>query len=77
MRSPIVFYIGIVIAVIGLAVGVYYLIPGIHHVIIFTLGKAGSASASDSRPIHAVVGFVVLIVGALVAFLARPKKATA
>lgn len=77
MRSPLVFYIALAIAVIGLAVGVYYLIPGIHHVIIFTLGKPGTVSASDSRPIHAVVGFVVLILGALLAFISRPKKATA
>ncbi len=74
MRSPIVFYIGIALAVIGLAVGVYYLIPGFHHVILFTLSKAGTVAATDSRPLHAVVGFVVLVVGAVVAYMARPQK---
>ncbi|HLW03876.1 MAG TPA: hypothetical protein VKT82_34835 [Ktedonobacterales bacterium] len=77
MRSPIVFYIAIAIAVIGLAVGVYYLIPGIHHTILFTLSKAGTVAASDIRPLHAVVGFVVMVVGLVLAFMSRPKKAVA
>jgi uncharacterized iron-regulated membrane protein len=77
MRSPIVFYIAIAIAVVGLAVGVYYLIPGMHHVILFTLSKPGAVAASASRPLHAVAGFVVMVVGLVLAFLSRPKKATA
>jgi hypothetical protein len=77
MRSPIIFYLAIAIAVIGLAVGVYYLIPGIHHVVLFTLSKPGSVAASDSRPLHAVVGLVILVVGAVLAFISRPKKAVA
>lgn len=75
MRSPIVFYIAIVIAVAGLAVGVYYLIPGMHHVILFTLSKAGTVAASDSRPLHAVAGFVVMVIGLVLAFMSRPRKA--
>ena len=77
MRSPIVFYIAIAIAVIGLAVGVYYLIPGMHHVILFTLSKPGTVAASDSRPLHAVAGFVVMVVGLVLAFMSRPRKAVA
>ncbi len=75
MRSPVLFYIGIAIAVIGLAVGVYYLIPGIHHAVLFTLSKAGTVAASDIRPLHAVVGFVIMVIGLIIAFVARPKKA--
>lgn len=77
MRSPIVFYVAIAIAVIGLAVGVYYLIPGMHHVILFTLSKPGTVAASDSRPLHAVAGFVVMVVGLVLAFMSRPRKAVA
>jgi uncharacterized membrane protein HdeD (DUF308 family) len=75
MRSPIVFYIALAIAVIGLAVGVYYLIPGLSHVLIFSFNKG--TSKTDIRPLHAVAGFVVLVVGLVLAFFTRPKKATA
>ncbi len=77
MRSPVVFYVAIAIAVIGLAVGVYYLIPGMHHVILFTFSKPGTVAASDSRPLHALAGFVVMVVGLVLAFMSRPRKAAA
>ena len=71
-------YVGIALVVIGIAVGIYYLIPGFHHIIGFTFSKAGTAAATDSRPLHAVGAFVVAIVGAVLVFLSRrSKKATA
>lgn len=75
MRSPILFYIAIAVAVIGLLVGVYYLIPGVSHVLIFSLNKG--TTKTDIRPLHAVAGFVVLVAGLALAFFTRPKKAVA
>jgi hypothetical protein len=75
MRSPIVFYLAIALVIIGIAVGVYYLIPGFHHIIIFSLHQGTDTFAA--RPLHAVVGFIVAVVGVVLVFLARPKKAAA
>jgi len=77
MRSPMMFYVGIALVVIGLAAGVYYFIPGIHHVIIFTFSKAGTVAATDVRPLHAVPGFVLAVIGLVLAFMGRQKKAMA
>lgn len=70
-------YVGLALIVIGIVVGIYYLIPGYHHIIIFTFGSASTAAAKDSRPLHAAVGLVVVIAGAALVFFNRPKKATA
>ena len=70
-------YVGLALVVIGVIVGVYYLIPGIHHYIIFTFGQAGTDASKSIRPLHAVAGFVVAVVGAVLIFFSRSKKATA
>lgn len=69
-------YVGLALVVIGIVVGVYYLIPGFHHYIIFTFSKAGTVAATDSRPLHAVAGFVVAVVGAVLVFLSRRSSKT-
>lgn len=77
MKSPLMFYLAIALVVIGLIVGVYYLIPGFHHVLFFSLQGRGVTDPNASRPLHAVAGLVVVIAGAVLFFLSRPKKATA
>jgi hypothetical protein len=70
-------YVAFALIAIGVIVGVYYLIPGIHHVILFTFSKPGTVAASAIRPLHAAAGFVVAVLGVVLFFLTRPKKATA
>ncbi len=77
MKSPLVFYLAIALVVVGLIVGVYYLIPGFHHVLFFSLQGRGASDPNASRPLHALVGLVLLVVGAALFFVSRPKKASA
>jgi hypothetical protein len=58
MKNPAIFYAAIVIGILGLAVGVYYQVSGLH----------------PARAITGlVVGAVLLIVGVVGMFMARSK----
>lgn len=70
-------YAAYALIAIGVIVGVYYLIPGFHHIILFTFSKPGTVPAEQIRPLHAAAGFVVAVAGVVLFFLTRPKKATA
>jgi hypothetical protein len=60
MKNPAIFYAAIVIGIVGLAIGVYYQVGGLHP----ARAIAGLA-----------VGAVLLIVGVVGLFMARPKAA--
>jgi hypothetical protein len=65
MKNPALFYGGIVLAIVGIALGVFFLIPGIPHVI-----------ADSSMHIkHAILFFGLAVVGILAALVTRPKAA--
>jgi hypothetical protein len=70
MKNPALFYGAIILAVISLALGVYYVIPNVYHVLSF------SHPAMDVQPTHAIVFFIVGVLLALVALVNRPKAAT-
>lgn len=75
MRSSLLFYLAILLIVIGILLGVYYLVPGFHHYLIFSLNGPGTTDPEATRPLHAVVCFFLAIVGAILLAYTRPKKA--
>jgi hypothetical protein len=75
MRNPLLFYLAILLIVTGVLFGVYYLVPGFHHFLIFSLKGAGTTDPEATRPLHAVACFFLAIVGALLLAYTRPKKA--
>jgi hypothetical protein len=66
MKNPAIFYGGIVLAIVGIALGVFFLIPGINHVI----------TDSSMHIKHALLCFGLAVIGIIGALVARPKAAT-
>ena len=66
MKNPAIFYGGIVLAIVGIALGVFFLIPGINHFI-----------ADNNMHIkHALLSFGLAVIGIIGALVTRPKAAT-
>ena len=65
MKNPAIFYGGIVLAIVGIALGVFFLIPGINHVI----------ADSNMHIKHAILSFGLAAIGIIGALVARPKAA--
>ena len=65
MKNPTIFYGGIVLAIVGIALGVFFLIPGINHII-----TDGSMHIK-----HAILCFGLAAIGIIGALVARPKAA--
>ena len=65
MKNPAIFYGGIVLAIVGIALGIFFLIPGINHVI--------ADSAMHIK--HALLFFGLAVIGIIGALVARPKAA--
>ncbi len=68
MKNPALFYGSIVLTVLGLALGIYYALPGIHHVATF-----GSHPPNDPQPAHIALFIGLAFIGVLVALVTRPK----
>ena len=68
MKSPVVFFGAIAVAVVALALAIYYSIPGIHHVATF-----GSHPANEIQPAHIALFAVIAVLGVLAALITRPK----
>jgi divalent metal cation (Fe/Co/Zn/Cd) transporter len=71
MRNPALFIGSLIVAVIALALGVFYLVPGIYHPLTF-----GSHPPMDTQPTHAIVFFIVAVLLVLVALINRPRPAS-
>ena len=69
MRNPSVFYGAIVVAIISLALGIYYAVPGVYHV-----ATSGSHPAMDPQPAHIALFMALAIVAVLAALVTRPKS---
>jgi hypothetical protein len=65
MKNPAIFYGGIVLAIVGIVLGVFFLIPGIPHVI----------ADSTMHIKHAILFFGLGVVGVIGALVTRPKAA--
>ncbi|HEX6107820.1 MAG TPA: hypothetical protein VFZ02_00305 [Ktedonobacteraceae bacterium] len=65
MKNPAIFYGGIVLAIVGIALGVFFLIPGINHII----------ADSNMHIKHALLFFGLAVIGIIGALVARPNAA--
>lgn len=63
MKNPALFYGGIALALVGIILGIFFLIPGIPHIV--------TDSAMHIK--HALVGFALAVVGILAALVNRPR----
>ena len=68
MKNPLLFYGAIVVAVLALALSIYYLIPGIYHPLTTTPPLA-------SHPTHTVAFFILAVISVIAALVTRPKSA--
>ena len=68
MKNPAIFFGAIAVAVISLALGIYYSIPGIHHVATF-----GSHPADQMQPGHMLLFYGLVAICVIAALVTRPK----
>ncbi|HLQ30885.1 MAG TPA: hypothetical protein VK140_16745 [Ktedonobacteraceae bacterium] len=69
MNKQLLFFGAIIVAVISLAIGVYYAIPGYHHVATF-----GSHPPNDTQPSHVVLFLGITVVCVVAALITRPRS---
>jgi hypothetical protein len=65
MKNPAIFYGGIILAILGIALGIFFLVPGINHVI----------TDSSMHIKHAILFFGLAVIGIIGALVTRPKAA--
>ncbi len=65
MSKTTIFYAGIAVAVIALLIAVYYVIPGVYHVL--------ASNPTQAHYKHAAAFAAVAIVAALAAVINRPR----
>ncbi len=70
MSKSTMFYGAIVIAVIALALAIYYIIPGVYHPFTF------SGQPTDSHKTHAIAFAILFVLLIIVALVNRPKSNT-
>ena len=63
MNNPVLFLGGIIVTILGIALGIFFLIPGINHVI----------ADSNTHYKHAIAFFALAVLGILVALVNRPR----
>jgi hypothetical protein len=64
MKNPAIFFLGILVAIIGVALGVFFLIPNINHII----------ADNQVHIKHAIAFFALAVVGILIALVNRPRS---
>jgi hypothetical protein len=69
MKNPALFYGAIVVAVISLALGVYYAVPGVYHVL-----TSGAHPPMDPQPSHVLLFVGITVVCVLAALVTRPRS---
>jgi hypothetical protein len=68
MNRTTLFYGAIVIAIIALALAIYYIVPGVYHPFTF------SGTPTDSHKTHAILFFILFVLLVIVALVNRPKS---
>ena len=76
MNKQTLFYVGVALVVLGILLGVYYLIPGIYHPAPIHITHKGHNPNAIHR-LYALSGFLLAIAGGAVAFVMRPQAASA
>ena len=67
MKNPALFYLAILVAIISVALGVFFLVPNINHII----------TTSQTHVKHALAFFGLAVVCILIALVNRPKASAA
>ncbi|GAC1394375.1 MAG: hypothetical protein NVS4B11_38990 [Ktedonobacteraceae bacterium] len=67
MNKTTIFYAGIAVAVIALLIAVYYVIPGVYHVL--------ASDPTKPHYKHAVAFVAIAVIAALAAVINRPRSA--
>lgn len=65
MKNPALFFGGIVVFLLGIALGIFFLVPGVNHII--------ASSATHVK--HAAAFFAIGVLGLVVTLVNRPKGA--
>jgi hypothetical protein len=65
LKNPALFFGGIILVILGIALGIFFLVPNIPHIM--------TTEASHSK--HAIACFAIAVLGLLVALVSRPKAA--
>ena len=76
MNKQTLFYVGVALVVLGVLLGVYYLIPGIYHPAPIHLTHKGHNPSAVHR-LYALSGFLLAIAGGAVVFVMRSKTVPA
>jgi hypothetical protein len=63
MKNPALFFGGIVVLILGIALGIFFLVPNINHVI----------TTPQTHIKHAAACFILGILGLIVTLVNRPK----
>ena len=63
MKNPAIFFLGILVAIIGVALGAFFLVPNVNHII----------ADSQMHWKHAIAFFALAVVGILIALVNRPR----
>ena len=74
MNRQTLFFMALAVIVIGVLLGIYYLIPGVYHPM---LNPQYSVSPLFPHRKYAAVGFGIAVIGIVAAFVWRPKKSAA
>lgn len=67
MKNPALFFGGILLAILGIVLGIFFVIPGVNHII--------TSPPTGTHIKHASACFVLAILGIIVALVNRPKAA--
>lgn len=65
-KNPLLFFGGIAVAIIALAFSVYYLVPGVYHIL-------STHDLYSPQPTHALGFAAIAIISALAAAINRPR----
>lgn len=66
-KNPALFYGAIVVAVIALAICIYYVMPGYYHVL-------ASHDFTSTQPKHAIAAAAIAVICILAALVTRPRS---
>ena len=69
MKNPAIFFGAIAVAIIALLLGIYYTIPGFHHVATF-----GSHPADQMQPSHMALFYGLFVICIIAALVTRTKS---
>ncbi len=70
LKNPAVFYGAIIVAVVALALAIYYVVPGINHVLV-----SGNPTAMHLK--HVALFGAICVLGIIAALVTRPKAKVA